>query len=81
MAIKIIQNGDLNRLYRTIEFTCNACGCVFEADKEDYTYQYSQREDYGWYEIKCPCCDKWVTKKDTKRWSHIKGGKEWIDVN
>lgn len=68
MAIKIIKNGDLNRLYRTIAFTCKACGCVFEADEEDYTYQYIQREDcemFGWYEIKCPCCDKWVTKKDT----------------
>ena len=46
MSIKIIQNGDLHRLKQTIEFTCKACGCVFEADKEDYTYQYSQREDY-----------------------------------
>lgn len=65
MAIKIIQNGDLNRLNHTIEFTCKHCRCVFEADQEDYTFQYSQREDCRWYEIKCPCCDEWVTKKIT----------------
>lgn len=75
MAIKIIQHGDLNRLKHTIEFTCKDCGCVFEADQGDYTFQYSQREDCGWYAIKCPFCDKWVTKKDTQRWSHIKGGR------
>ena len=61
MSIKIIQPGDLDKLKHTIEFTCKTCGCVFEADKEDYTYQYSQREGCGWYEIKCPCCDKLVT--------------------
>ena len=62
MAIKIIRHGDLNNLNHTIEFTCKVCGCVFEADKGYYNYQYIQRENVGWFEIKFPFCDKLVAK-------------------
>ena len=62
MAIKIIKQGDLNLLKRTLRFECKACGCVFDADKEDYVFQFSQRENENWYETKCPCCGKTVTR-------------------
>ena len=64
MAIKIIQPGNLDRLKHTIKFSCRACGCMFEADKDDCTTYYGQREnaDIGWYEIECPICGKWLLR-------------------
>lgn len=62
--MKIIQSGDLKRLKKVIRFQCKECGCVFEADCTEYKWQYSQRENVGWYEIKCPTCDNWCTLKD-----------------
>lgn len=64
MVMKIIKNGDLNKIRRTIRFTCKHCGCEFEADKEDYEYQFSQRENYGWYETRCPYCTNRVSKSN-----------------
>ena len=61
--MKIIRKGDLNRLKEIRQFECSACGCVFEAERGEYKYDYSQREDYGWYEIQCPTCTRWVTQK------------------
>lgn len=63
MSINVIKMGDLSRLKKTEEFSCKECGCVFTADREDYSYQFSQRESTGWLETKCPCCDNFVTKK------------------
>lgn len=61
--IKILRKGDPERLKRTIRFGCKICGCVFEADQDEYKRQYySQREAFGGHEIKCPCCGKWVTQ-------------------
>ena len=51
MTIKIIKNGDLSKMRKTIRFTCKTFGCEFEADKEDYEYQFSQRENYDWYKL------------------------------
>jgi hypothetical protein len=42
-------------------FKCKVCGCEFEADNTEYRRDYSQRENCGWYTIKCPTCDRWVT--------------------
>lgn len=54
--MKIIKEGDINRLKKVKLFECMACGCVFEADRTEYVHQYSQRENCDWYEIKCPTC-------------------------
>ena len=59
--MKIIKQGDLNRLKEIKRFKCKACGCEFEADNTEYKRQYSQRENCGWYEIKCPTCHSWAT--------------------
>ena len=65
--MKIIIPGDLKRLNETRQFKCKACGCVFEADKGEYKFQYSQREDLEWYEIRCPTCQRWVQQKKDDR--------------
>lgn len=59
--MKIIKQGDLNRLGEIKCFKCKACGCVFEADNTEYKREYSQRENRGWFAIICPTCDRWVT--------------------
>ena len=59
--MKIIKQGDLSRLKEIKRFTCKACGCEFEADNTEYRRDYDQRENCGWYTIKCPTCDGWVT--------------------
>lgn len=64
--MKIIQKGDLNRPKGIKRFKCSVCGCVFEADNTEYKTQYSQRENCGWYEIKCPTCYRFVTLSDTE---------------
>lgn len=57
--MKIIKDGDLNRLKETKQFNCGACGCVFEADKGEYTAeeQYNAVD----YLCECPCCGKQAT--------------------
>jgi len=59
--MRVIKYGDKNLLKKIRRFKCKACGCEFEADNTEYKHQYSQREMCGWYEIKCPTCDEWVT--------------------
>lgn len=40
------------------KFTCNACGCFFEADCDHYEV-YSQRNEM-FYKALCPCCKRRV---------------------
>ena len=63
--VKILRKGDPERFKQSIRCECKTCGCVFEADRGEYKHQYSQREACGWYEIKCPCCGKWVTQESS----------------
>ena len=62
--MRILKAGDVERLKQIKKFECKTCGCVFEADNTEYKYQYSQRIDEGWYEVKCPTCGKRVTTSD-----------------
>ena len=62
--MRIIQQGDLNRLRKVKRFECGQCGCVFEANSTEYKHEYSQRENCGWYETHCPTCHKAVTLSD-----------------
>lgn len=59
--MKIIKQGDINRLKEIKRFECKSCGCIFEAENAEYKREYSQRDDCGWYAIKCPTCQTWVT--------------------
>lgn len=63
--MKIIQHGNIDRLKKVIEFKCKLCGCVFQAEKGEYKYQYSQRDDASWYEAKCPLCGYLCIKTET----------------
>lgn len=53
-GMKIIKEGDLNRLKRIKRFECTRCGCVFEAAGPEYDHGI----EYGtvYYFCKCPTC-------------------------
>lgn len=62
--MRVIKYGDTNRLRGIRRFICKECGCEFEADKTEYKYIFDQREDCGWYSIRCPTCNQLVTKDE-----------------
>ena len=53
--MKVIVAGDIERTKRIIRFTCRDCGCVWEAGKDEYTYNFDQK-DGEYSSMKCPCC-------------------------
>lgn len=53
--MKVIIPGDIERTKRIIRFTCRDCGCVWEAGKDEYTYNFDQK-DGEYSSMKCPCC-------------------------
>jgi hypothetical protein len=58
--VKIIKAGNLPSHYVT--FTCQKCGCQFEAAKELETkLVYDQREGDFW-QCSCPTCGRQCTK-------------------
>ncbi len=56
--MKIIKEGDLNKLKKIKRFECKECGCIFEAEKNEYK-QGSQYNDIYYY-CECPFCHKIV---------------------
>lgn len=60
MAIKIIKPG--KKPDTTERFTCEHCGCVFEADRHDYEETFDRREDCYCYAVDCPTCGCTVYK-------------------
>lgn len=54
----IIIEGDLNRLNKVKRFICRECGCVFEADKTEYTADSQYNDIY--YKCTCPTCGNTV---------------------
>ena len=57
----IIKNGDLNKIMQIERFTCQHCGCVFEANKKEYQIHYQYNEEY--LAVKCPFCNFHVYKE------------------
>lgn len=55
--MRIIKEGNLDKLKNPVEFECSRCGCVFEATDDEYTI------DGRYATYKCPCCEHWVTKR------------------
>lgn len=53
--MKIIKKGNITT---TKYFTCNTCGCEFEAEKGEYklTSQIGIMQGCKNYYIECPCC-------------------------
>lgn len=59
--MKIIRNGDKNKLKQIQTFDCDFCGCLFEADNTEYKIGSQYNEEY--YYIKCPFCGRNVYKE------------------
>lgn len=57
--VKILQQGEIPEYMQTVKrFKCFTCGCVFEADKDEYKTDFQYNELF--YSSKCPCCGKTV---------------------
>lgn len=55
--MKIIQTGNPKLVFSAIKrFRCGVCGCVFEAEKEEYTAGSQYNEIF--FQCKCPECGK-----------------------
>lgn len=54
MAIKIIKLGKKPDTVK--RFTCEHCGCVFEADRHDYEETFDGRDGCYYYEVDYPNC-------------------------
>lgn len=57
-GIKIITHGDLSRLQKVKRFTCDYCGCVWEASATRYR-DVSTQWDGTSFECCCPTCGKY----------------------
>ena len=60
--MKIIKQGDANKLKRIKRFECKECKCIFEAEKNEYQTGSQYNEIY--YYCKCPCCGSIVYEGD-----------------
>ena len=65
--IQIIKNGKYMEHRIHYELTCDKCGCIFRFDKEDVKNEYRNGDfrtgpQLTW-DIKCPYCNGWITKR------------------
>lgn len=60
--MKIIQDGNLDKLKEIVRFTCKRCGCVFEAEKNEYKTSTQYNETY--YICKCPFCHNQCSRNE-----------------
>lgn len=56
--MEIIKQGDTQKLKRIKRFICSNCGCIFDADKNEYSIGTQYNETY--YFCKCPFCSETV---------------------
>lgn len=58
--MKIIINGDETKAKRIKRFQCRCCGCLFEAEQDDYltTHEvaYTTTKSETKYRCRCPVC-------------------------
>jgi len=59
--MKILSFGNIQVDSQPFALTCNACKTVIETCIGEMTKQWDQR-DGNYYEIKCPVCDRMITK-------------------
>ena len=52
--MKIIKEGNLEKLNKTKRFACEYCGCIFEANITEYKLGVDHNETYAY--AKCPTC-------------------------
>ena len=60
--MKIIKEGDMNRLNTTRRFVCSRCGCIWEANAKEYRKEW----DMNCLTIvcECPTCHEYVWRND-----------------
>jgi len=58
--MKIIQQGDNNKVTDIKRFVCKECGCVFEADNTEFKAEYAYGQYLEGYSCDCPNCGKSV---------------------
>lgn len=63
--MKIIKKGDPAKLITAKRFECCMCGCVFEADKDEYKCSMQYNETY--FYCKCPFCGASAPVKENVR--------------
>lgn len=68
--MKIIKDGDLNRLKRIRRFSCDTCGCLFEADKDEYEADTQYNETF--YLCNCPCCGSKAKESKNTSWANMR---------
>ena len=56
--MKIIKEGNLDKLMRVKRFKCKECGCIFEAEKDEY--KRGRQYNGTYYYCACPCCNQTV---------------------
>lgn len=60
--MKIIKQGSMvETMLKTVTFECDNCGCIFEANKQEYTVKpYRWWDFFGGdtYTCKCPYCNE-----------------------
>lgn len=56
--MNILRKGDINKINRIKRFNCKNCGCLFEANKDEYRVGSQYNEEY--YYCKCPFCHEFV---------------------
>lgn len=61
--MKIIKEGNKSILSKIKRFECHDCGCVFEADKNEY--QCGEQYNQEYYYCVCPYC-KHTTYNEVK---------------
>ena len=67
--MKILKHGDsevIRKLNNFVQFHCQTCHCIFEADHSEYTrnfhYDLNNVVKSGFYTATCPDCHKMVFK-------------------
>lgn len=67
----ILKHGDPERLRKPRNFKCDACGCIFVAEKHEYTTKQIDYDGSTTYEAVCPDCHSKATsnnKGDILEW-------------
>lgn len=80
--INIISVGEINTRYK-VRFRCPWCGCIFDADKADYTDRTVEEchinmmgkevwEKRYQYHANCPICgvSVWINEDDADYWAY-----------
>lgn len=61
--MRIVKQGDKNKIKPPKQFACVHCGCEFVAEYGEY--RPTPIGTASGYECNCPCCGRVVSSKDT----------------